>query len=294
MGTDTTQPRRTKERLVNDGLRAMPTKHRRDLARDLLGGTALPERWLTAEQRAFVALRPGEKLNARTGKAGDELVDRVIVLCDQLIPGLVDDYLRRHVLDRDARQRFRRLAPAVVRDALLRRCKSWPSADIHGLKPWVRKAVDKALTRLQARTTPAAEERGLVLRPDDRPEDDRDFKEKLIIWATSGEALLRRCSRFLWGDVARHAVRVAVAFVVAGALAILYLVLFEVLRYLEPTLTVREALLVVGAAFGAAFGGTGIGMLGSMLKDRWVPGRSGRERPATRSDDEDPARPGSR
>jgi hypothetical protein len=285
MDTDTPQPRGTKQWLIEDGLRALSQKNRRKLARDLLlgGRVTLPEGWLDTRQRAFLALLPHEIPNAATRVAGADLLGRVVHLCDQLIPRLIDDFLARHPLDPDARRRLRRRAPLLVRDALLRTSPSWPSADVEGF----RAAVDEALTG-RAGQAPAAVGHGLLIRPHERPADRNDLREKVITRATSDEALSRRYHRFLWAEEVRHAFRVAVALVPAGAIAILYLALFEALRHIEPDLPVREAALVSGAAIGAALGGTGLGM----LRDRLGRARSGNEPPQPpRSGGEDPDRP---
>lgn len=295
MDTDTPQPRGTKRWLVEEGLRDVTTKYRRQLARDLVFGAAtLPDRWLTARQRAFLDLGPDERPDSRTRRAGTDLVRRVACLCDRLVPRLVDDHLRSRAVDRDARRRLRRRTAAVVTGVLLDRCPSWPPADPDRLAPGIRAAVDRALAREYGLRPPPPGGPGLVLRPHDRPVDRRDSDEKLITWATSDDARLWRTSRFLWGQEARHAVRVALGLVVAVAAAVLYLVFFEGLRLVEPTLTVRQAMLVVAAAFGSAVGGGGVGLLGVVLRSRWARGRPGNAPAATRSGGEDPVRPGAR
>jgi len=293
MDTDTPQPRKTKEWLIEDGLRGLTAEDRRDAARDLLLGVGvLPDRWMTAEQRAFLALGPRRVPKSAIRHAGADLVARTVSLCDRLIPRLVDDYLDHRDLDPAARAGLRRVAPAVVGRTLFVRCRSWPAADIAGVEFDIRLAVYTALDEERARQMPDHGEGGLVVRPDQRPADRLDWNEKLTTRATSTESMLVRHNRFLWGQEARGAFRVATALVATAAMAVLYVLLFCFLSYLEPTLTAREALTVVSSAVGAALGGTGLGLLGQVIRSRFGRRRPGDDPPAApRPGATDPARP---
>jgi hypothetical protein len=295
MDTDTPQPRETKRWLVDDGLVVVTTKYRRELARELLlGDRALPPDWLTTRQQDFFALHPDVPLNAGTRRAGTELLGPVIHLCDRLIPWLVDDYFQRHTIEPDARKRLRPRAPALVRDVLMRTCPSWPSPDLNWLAT-VRPAIDEALSSGRALPASSAGDRATLVRPDQRPVDRRDFEEKLIVHTAGDRARSRRANRTLWHQEFRRAFRVAVALVAAAAIAVLYLILFAAIRYVQPNLSVREAMVVVGAAIGAALGGTGLGLLGQAISARRSRVPPEAEAPAAaRSDGEDRVQPGNR
>jgi hypothetical protein len=153
MGTDARQPPITKKVLVGHGLRGL-AKYRRELAVDLLfGQVPIPARWLTEDQMTFVTLREEEVPKTEVCTGGRALVAAVVRLCDQVIPGLIEDYLRRHAvparLERDSLRRGS--GPAAARGAIFHSCPSWPQANLEGLEQPIRSAVDSALDAALAR-----------------------------------------------------------------------------------------------------------------------------------------------
>jgi hypothetical protein len=145
METDAGHSPVAKKFLVEAGIGGLP-KYRRELALDLLyGRVRLPASWLTPDQHTFVDL-DGDAVQVHAD--GRELVARVVWLCDEVIPQLIEDFLRREAarsaLDRGERESLRRgTGPAAVREALFRTCVTWPRED--PLEPDARPAVDRGL-----------------------------------------------------------------------------------------------------------------------------------------------------
>lgn len=311
---DTDSPRRsTKEILVQNGLESLTKRYRRELALDVLSGRVqVPARWLTPEQQAFIALAWDSTPRPKERTGGLEVMKNAVRLCDALIPALIDDYLRRHddlSLTPSERATLRRgTGPAAVRDAIFRTCTTWPPAELERLKQPVLSAVDQALDeelrrrRMRQRFKPggtaptggntqgaggiahqmaagAGDGSGLLLRPNQKPADDRDLADRETTRATSSDEILNRYIRYGWHQELRGLVKVFAwaAASVAGAVAVsaLYLAIFVALRHLAPELTVREAMIVAGAAIGTSFCGTGIGLAGQVLKARARRGRRG-------------------
>jgi len=303
MNTDVQQPW-TKELLVRNSLRSLGTKHRRGLASALLFGRVhIPVQWLTEGQQVFLALGKSSMLDAETRAAGLELVPLVVQLCDGLIPRLIDDYLRRQALlsalDPGEREHLRRGGPVPVREAIFRACASWPPADPDRLEPAARLAVDQALCDVLARRrarrrpgsagaasaggpwrTAATTKKAVagddgpvpVLRQEQGPADDRDLTDRHTTRATSGENVLKRYISYgwhqvLWGLV-KASVWTAVSLAGAAVLSVLYTLIFLALRHYAPDLTVKQAMVIAGAAVGTALGGTGLGLAGQALKAR--------------------------
>ncbi|BAL88408.1 hypothetical protein AMIS_31880 [Actinoplanes missouriensis 431] len=286
MRSDTPQPLETKERLIDDGLQAVTVKYRQKLARDLLLVPArLPMEWLTPRQRAFLALRKDAVITATAHAAGVELVHHVIHLCDGLVPALVDDFLAGRDIDGPARAGLRQRAPAIVRDVLLRSCPAWPAYGIEALTPEVRAAIDEALTDQLARS--ANPDPPIMALPDAGPADQRHHEERVLFLTSSTHDRHRRVQGHLWEEQARHGVNVAITLVSCGAVAVLYLVIVLVARTVDPTMTVKEAMMLAGAALTSG----GLGILGASLKEKVTRGRSGTESPPARSGDADQARP---
>ncbi len=151
METDVPQLRMTKESLVRGRLRSFTPKYRRTLALDLLlkGRTGIPGRWLTRQQQDFLALEASAVLSAGTREGALQMVEQVVRLCDELVPSLIDDFLREQPADTvDTVERAdlrRRGGPPAVCAAIFQACSSWPQAEARHLPAPAREAVRKAL-----------------------------------------------------------------------------------------------------------------------------------------------------
>jgi hypothetical protein len=283
MGTDT---RETKTGLVDSGLRGIPVKHRRQLARDLLlAGSALPFGWLSAHEIEFLALRPDAVPGDAALAGGAELLRHLSDLCGRLVPELVDAHAVRHALDPEQRRHLHQNRSVLVRNVLLRDCSAWPGPDVAALDPALFAAVDAALTGERAQQRPAGPDQRLMLRTDGPPAGNLDAEERNHTWVTSDDDVLKRHlaqsreqSRRAWADTMRGLVNGA------GAAAV-FVAVFLLLRCSGLGLTFRQDLVAAAASTGASV----VGLLRAFVpRDRLLPGRgplAGRPR------DAEPARP---
>lgn len=268
MGTGAPQSR-TKERLIKRALRPVRTKAQRERIREFLA--IVPTQWLTPTELTFTAHDDTDELDVEMRAAGIEIMNRIVILCDDLIPSLVDDFLARHGYDlgsADHDEFRRRTGPVVVGDVLTRMYASWPPTAPELIDRATCLAVDRALGDLlnSLRAQPAA---GVLLRPDRTPVDDRDQADRHLTRATSDDATHRRYITYEQHRenlfLTRIAVRTATGLIVAVILSVLYVGLVLGLRRFAPDLTVEEDIMIVGAALGAS----GIGLAGQVLKNRF-------------------------
>ncbi|WP_430781854.1 hypothetical protein [Actinoplanes sp. G11-F43] len=268
MVTDTPQPQETKGWLIEQRLRALPTKTGRDAARGLmLGAVVLPDRWLSEQQRAFLLLGPDEILTAGTRRAGAGLIDQVIHLSEQVIPAIVEDCRGRHALTPFRERRVR----AVIREVLFLECPGWPAAQPHGLVERLRPAVDAALTA--DRADPA------LIRVDRPPADQRDHDEKMIVYATRDRDTLDRYRQLIWFQEKIRTFRIAVSLIVAMIIGGFYVGLFVLVRHAFPDMSARDTTMVLAVAVGSTLGGTGIGLLLTRARRPGKPDQTGGEDP---------------
>ena len=278
MGTDT---RGTKKDLVDNGLRGIRARHRRQLAHDLLlPGSALPPGWLSQPEIDFLAMRPEAVPGDAARTAGAGLLRHLTDLCGRLVPELIEAHAVRHALAAEQRARLHRTSSVLVRNVLLLSgCPTWPGPDVAALDPDLFVAVDAALTDERAQRPPADVDQRLMLRADEPPADELDAEERQHTWVTSNDSVLERHlaqsreqSRRAWGTTIRRLVDGASA-------AAVFVAVFLLLRSCGLGMTFHQDLIAAGASI--------VGLLRTFVPDgRFrprrgsVPGRPRGDRPA--------------
>jgi hypothetical protein len=149
MAADTPQLQETKGSLVDRRLQGLTPTYRHDLASKLLfSATArIPADWVTNDQQRFLVLRADAVVGPADNAGALQVVDRVRRLCGELVPALIEDFLRTPSSGGadDAEQAYLHGSGAQVCEALFRTCAEWPDTDPRRLSPEARSAVHHGL-----------------------------------------------------------------------------------------------------------------------------------------------------